>query len=179
MVGLRVDEILYLIKYGKICQTALSTKSTSYSRLESCGASQVELEVKNPPANAGDIRDMSSIPGWGRSDAGGLGHPPRHSCLENPMGRGVWRVTVHEVAKSQMWLRDFTGTELEAAACREPLTSGARKAVLSTCPWSRGLKGVRWDVLQAVSAVIGEERGCRVFTPGPSPPGFQPQPCHL
>jgi len=63
MVGLRVDKILYLIEYSKICQTVLSTKSTSYSRLESCRASQVALEVKNPPANTGDIRDMSWIPG--------------------------------------------------------------------------------------------------------------------
>ena len=59
MVGLRVDKILYLIKYSKICQIVLSTKSTSYSRLESCRASQVALKVKNPPDNAGDIRDIN------------------------------------------------------------------------------------------------------------------------
>ena len=40
------------------------------------GASQVVLVVKNPSANAGDIRDMGSIPGSGRSPEGGHGNPP-------------------------------------------------------------------------------------------------------
>ena len=55
----------------------------------------------NLPANAGDFRDPGSIPGSGRSSGGGPGKPPQHSCLENPMDRGVWRATVHGVAKSQ------------------------------------------------------------------------------
>ena len=59
------------------------------------------LVVKNPPANAGDIRDPSLIPGLGRSLGGGHGNPLQYSCLENPMDRGAWRVTVHGVAKSQ------------------------------------------------------------------------------
>ena len=62
-------------------------------------ASQVALVVKNPPANAGDIRDM----GLGRSPGGGLGNPLQYSCLENPMDRGAWRATVHGMAKS--WTR--------------------------------------------------------------------------
>ena len=41
--------------------------------------------LKNSPANAGDIRDVSLIPGWGRSPGGGHGDPLRYSCLENPM----------------------------------------------------------------------------------------------
>ena len=44
--------------------------------------------VKNPPASAGDIRDMGSIPGSGRSPGGGHGNPLQYSCLENPMDRG-------------------------------------------------------------------------------------------
>ena len=52
------------------------------------GASQVVLVVKNPPANAGDIRDVGSIPGSGRSPGGEHGNPLQHSCLENPMDRG-------------------------------------------------------------------------------------------
>ena len=63
--------------------------------------SQVALVVKNPPANAGDIRDMGPIPGLGRSSAGGHGNPLQYSCLENPMDRGAWRATVHRVRKSQ------------------------------------------------------------------------------
>ena len=64
-------------------------------------ASHVVLVVKNPPANAGDIRDMGSIPGSGRSPEGGHGHPLQYSCLENPMDGGAWQAIVHEVAKNQ------------------------------------------------------------------------------
>ena len=42
------------------------------------GTSQVALVVKNPPANAGDLRDMGLIPGLGRSPGGGHGN---HSCI--------------------------------------------------------------------------------------------------
>ena len=62
--------------------------------------------VKNPPANAGDIRDMGLIPGLGRSPGGGRGNLLQHSCLEKPMDRGAWRATVHRVAKSQTRLND-------------------------------------------------------------------------
>ena len=49
------------------------------------GASQVVPAVKNPPAKAGDIRDVGSIHGLGRSPGGGHGNPLQYSCLENPM----------------------------------------------------------------------------------------------
>ena len=55
--------------------------------------------VKNPPANAGDIRDMGSICGSGRFPGVGNGKPLQYSCLENPMNRGVWQVTIHRVTK--------------------------------------------------------------------------------
>ena len=64
-------------------------------------ASQVALVIKNLPANAGDIRDVSSIPGLGRSPGEGHGNPLDYSCLENPMNRGAWLAMVHSVAKSQ------------------------------------------------------------------------------
>ena len=51
------------------------------------GASQLSLMVKNPPANAGDIRDVRSSPGLGRSPGGGHGNPLQYCCLENPMDR--------------------------------------------------------------------------------------------
>ena len=57
--------------------------------------------VKNPLANAGDVRDTSSIPGSGRSPGGGHGNPLQYSRLENPMDRGAWWAIVHGVAKSQ------------------------------------------------------------------------------
>ena len=56
--------------------------------------------LKNPPANAGAIGDVSSIPGWGRSSGGGNGNPFQYSCLENAMDKGVWQATVHGVPKS-------------------------------------------------------------------------------
>ena len=56
--------------------------------------------VKNPPTNVGNIRDSSSIPGSGRSLGGGRGNPIQYSRLDNPMGRGAWWATVHEVAES-------------------------------------------------------------------------------
>ena len=59
------------------------------------------LVVKNPTTNAGDIRDMGSVPGLGRSPARGNGDPLQYSCLENSMDRGAWRATDHGVAKRQ------------------------------------------------------------------------------
>ena len=55
--------------------------------------------VKNSPANAGDERDVGLIPGLGRSPGERNGDPLQYSCLENPMHRGTWWATVHEVAK--------------------------------------------------------------------------------
>ena len=63
--------------------------------------------VKNPPASAGDIRDMGSIPGLGRSPGGGPGNPLQYSCLENSMDRGAWWATVHGIAKSQTGLKQL------------------------------------------------------------------------
>ena len=68
-------------------------------------ASQVALVVKNPPANAGDIRDMGSIPGSGKTPGGGHGNPLQYSCLENPMDRGTWQAIVYRVTKSQTQLK--------------------------------------------------------------------------
>ena len=63
-------------------------------------ASQGVLVVKNPPANAGDARDMGSIPGLGRSPGVGNGNPLQYFGLENPMDRGAWWATVHSIAKN-------------------------------------------------------------------------------
>ena len=72
-------EEIYLLK-SKVCQDGTSGKEQ--------------------PANAGDIRDMGSIPGSGRSPGGGHGNPLQYSCLENPMDKGAWQTTVHRVTKS-------------------------------------------------------------------------------
>ena len=54
--------------------------------------SQIVLVVKNPPANGGDIRDASTIPGSGRCPGGGHGKPLQYSCLENPMDKELGRL---------------------------------------------------------------------------------------
>ena len=66
------------------------------------------LVVKNPPANAGDIRDEDSIPGLGRSPGEGHGNALQYSCLENPMDRGAWWAIAPGVAKSEIRLKDLT-----------------------------------------------------------------------
>ena len=50
---------------------------------------------KKSTYNAGDLRDTGSMPGSGRSPGGGNGNPLQHSCLKNPMDRGVWKSIVH------------------------------------------------------------------------------------
>ena len=62
--------------------------------------------VKNSSAYAGDVGDLGSIPGSGRSPRVGNGNPLQDSCLENPMNGGAWRATVHGAAKSQTRLSD-------------------------------------------------------------------------
>ena len=59
------------------------------------------LVVKNSPANARDIRDEGSVPGFGRYPGLGHNNPPQYSCLENSLDRGAWGATAHRVAKSQ------------------------------------------------------------------------------
>ena len=69
------------------------------------GASQVAQVVKNSLVSTGDLRDLGSIPGLGRSPGGGHGNPLPYSRLENPMDRGAWRATVHGVTKSWTQLK--------------------------------------------------------------------------
>ena len=61
--------------------------------------------VKNPPANAGDARDIGSIPEWRGSPGGGNGNPLQNSCLENP-----W--TQEPVGYSPWGHKDLDTTEL-------------------------------------------------------------------
>ena len=65
------------------------------------GASQVALMVKNPPARAGDPRDVGLISGSKRSPRGGNDNPLQYSCLGNTMDREAWQAAVHGVAKSR------------------------------------------------------------------------------
>ena len=89
----------------------LSDISTNVPSSGEPWASQVELVVKNPPANAGDVRDVGSIPGLGRSPGGGNDNSFQYSSLENPMDRGAWQVIVHRLAKSQTRLKQLSTGE--------------------------------------------------------------------
>ena len=62
---------------------------------------QVPLVVKSLPANAGDLRDIGSIPGSGRSPEEEQGNPLQDSCLENRQDREAWQAVVHRLTKSQ------------------------------------------------------------------------------
>ena len=82
--------------------------------------SQVALVVKNPPANAGDAKDMDSIPGLVRSPREGYVNPLKYSCLENPTVRWAWWATVHGVTKSQTqrkWLSMHAHTHTHTYIC--------------------------------------------------------------
>ena len=67
--------------------------------LTSYWAPKVSLLLKDPPADAGDVRGLGCIPGLQSSPGAGHGNPPQYSCLENPMHRGAWRATVHRVTE--------------------------------------------------------------------------------
>ena len=57
--------------------------------------------VKNLPANAGDARDLDSIPGLERSLEVGNGNPLQYSCLKNPMDRGAWWAIIHGIQRAR------------------------------------------------------------------------------
>ena len=60
--------------------------------------------------------NSGSVPGSGRPPGGGNGNPLQYSCLENPVGRGAWRATVHGVAESDMT------EQLTHTSCDMPLS---------------------------------------------------------
>ena len=61
--------------------------------------------LENPPTSAGATRDVSSIPGSGRSLTVGNGNQLHYSYLEKSMDREAWWATVQAAAKSRTWLR--------------------------------------------------------------------------
>ena len=63
------------------------------------------IHGKELPSDAGDVRDTGLIPGSGRTPGEGHVNPLQYSCLENPMDRGAWKVTVHRAPKSRTQLK--------------------------------------------------------------------------
>ena len=80
------------VRHDSVTNTDRQTDTHTYA----IGVSQVVLVVKNLPANAGDLRDVGSIPGSGRSPGGVHG---THSNILS-MERGAWWVMVHRVSES-------------------------------------------------------------------------------
>ena len=93
----RTCQILY---GGDMISWDALLEDKNFSRL--CNP-KLELAVKNPPAEAGNRKEVGSIPEWGRPPEGAHGNPFQYSCLENPMDRGTWQAAVNGVTKS--WTR--------------------------------------------------------------------------
>ena len=91
--------------------------------------------VKNSPANAGDTGNSDSIPGSGRSLGEGNDDPLQCSCLENPIDRGVWWVTVRGVTKSRARL----STHACMCEVQRALWEGVSKASISFLHTFRGV----------------------------------------
>ena len=93
------------------------------------------LVVENLPANAGDVRDAGSVPGWGRSPGGRHGNPLHYSCLENPMNRGDRRIGSQRVRHNWSDLAQHTqmcyGLFLKRSMFEEVF-------------WAQKVKGICW-----------------------------------
>ena len=82
--------------FSSLLEKTTQSVMSHYSAVQrEWGVPVLALMVKNPLANAGDIRDVGSIPGSGRSLRGGHSKPPQYSCLDNLMDNGACRTTVH------------------------------------------------------------------------------------
>ena len=94
----------HLVVRAMVCGAVGVARSSSWLYFEksekALPGGNVALVVKNPPADAGDVRDTGSIPGLGRSPGEGNGNPLQYSCLGNPVDKGAWQTTVHGVEKS-------------------------------------------------------------------------------
>ena len=112
--------------------------------------------LKNPPANAGGIRDKGLIPG------GGHGDPLQYSCLENPMDRGAWQATVHGVTKSQTRLKRLSSQKGPQKAAPQHSSSP-----LPSSPWIRWLTGWVGGLLGALG--MHNIWLCRSCPPSPAP----------
>ena len=112
------------VKLSTLSGQAVPSFPTKNCKLQKCKyrTFQGALVVKNPPASAGDIRDVSLIPGSRRSSGGGHDNPLQYSCLGNPMDRGAWWV------QSMGWPRvgHDSATEHTHTYTRLPVTSFLR-----------------------------------------------------
>ena len=104
--------------------------------------------VKTLPAGGGDVGDMGSIPGSGRSPGESNGYPLQYSCLENPMDGGAWWAAVHGVTKSWARLSDFTFTFHFHALEKEMAT---HSSVQCSCLENSRDGGASWAAIYGVA----------------------------
>ena len=89
--------------------------------------------LRNLPASAGDILDGGSIPG--SEEPLEEGNPLQHSCLENPMERGDWWATAHEVAKSRTRLSSFWRRKRQPTQVFLPGESHGKRSLVGYSSW--------------------------------------------
>ena len=117
-------------------------------------ASQVVLVVKNPPASAGDVRDLSSISGLGRSLGAENGNPPLYPCLENSTDRGAWWAAFHGAAESQTRLCPHTHTKsLLVQWLKLPTPKGGG---LSSIP-GQGTRSYTWQLTLSAAKQMNKQ----------------------
>ena len=127
------------------------------------------IVVKNPPANAGDVRDSGSIPGLGRSPGGGgHGNPLQCSCLGNPTDRGAWWPAVHVVTKSQTRLKRLSSS---SSSGKEPARQFRRHKRCGFDPWVGNIRWRRRTWQPTPVFLPGESHGQRSLA------GYSPQGC--
>ena len=101
--------------------------------------------VKNPPANAGDIRDVGLTPGSQRSPGGGPGNPLQYSCLENPRDSGAWWAALYGVAQTWTRLKQLSSSSSSSSSMVYPVVingcegwtikkAAAAAKLLQSCP---------------------------------------------
>ena len=115
--------------------------------------------VKNPLAKPGDLRDVGSITGSGRSPGEGHGNPLQYSCLENPHGqRNLVGYTVHRVTKSWTRLKQLSNLATYAGHIFKTLLGPAQ--VPSVCMYS--------DAVPSVEGSESPQRGQQTSALSPS-----------
>ena len=83
-------QILTGAVFSKCWWSGFPTQSRLWAIYCAMQTSQVARLVKNPPANARDVRAVGSVSGSGTSPGEANGNPLQYSCLENPVDRGTW-----------------------------------------------------------------------------------------
>ena len=119
-----------MLNLSKYYHTVFKGAAPVFIPISNRWASQVVPMVKNPPANAGDTRDVDSIPGSGRFPGVGNCNPLQCSCLENSVDRGAWWATVPGVTESDMTKHTCTYTQQHMGFSVAPCPSQHLMSVL-------------------------------------------------